>query len=353
MPAEMIETLRRPPRFRPWLFLLFGAVVLLVVAWAIFWRLAAQQTAVSLDSWIAREKVFNRSWSCPDRQVAGFPFAIAIFCGKPQFAGLIFGRHYAGSLDSFTATAKLSSPNDVSVKVGSPFAAISDDKTVEINLAWSNLDIVLGGLPQNIAQVAISGTGFSLQGHAQGLGRLAGQAGSANATFARDPARQDHALHFHIVVNEASVPAIDGFLRTTALADSVADGDITEASVDPRRNLAATLDEWRAAGGHVELSNFSVNRGETNFQAHGALTLDDTHRVDGRLDTHCVGFEPVLRRLGVDPGLITAGSLLASLFGGGNDAKSGPQPLRLRIGFDSGRLSIGPVRTSIRLPPVY
>jgi hypothetical protein len=308
---------------------------------------------LSLDAWITREKVFNRNWTCPDRRVTGFPFKIAIACGKPHFDGMIFGRHYAGSLNGFVATAKFSHPSDVSIKVAPPFAVVSDDKTVDINLAWNNLDVLLGGLLQNAPQVSIAGEGFSLHGHADQVGRLAGRARRVTATFAPDAARHDHAMHFHVVLKEASVPAVDAFLRSTIPADSVADGDVTQASFDPEHSLAATLDQWRAAGGHVELANLSVNRGETSFQAHGTLALNSEHRLDGQLDTQCVGFEPVLRRLGVDPGLITAGSLLASLLGGGDDAKKGPQPLRLRVGFDGGRLRIGPVRTSIKLPPLY
>ncbi len=353
MAAEVMDTLKRSPSLRPWLLALVGALVLIAIAWTVFWQLAVRQTTLSLDAWITREKAFNRNWSCPDRQVTGFPFKIAIACGKPHFDGMIFGQHYAGSLNGFVATARLSNPSEVTVKVASPFAVVSDDKTVGINLAWKDLNVRLGGLPRNVAKVSIAGEGFSLQGHAHAFGLLAGRARHVTATFAPDAARQDHALHFHVILKDASMPAIDSILRTTAPADSVADGDITQASLDPGRSLTTTLDKWRAAGGHIELTSFLVNRGETSLQAHGALTLDSAHRLDGQLDTRCVGFEPVLRRLGVDPGLIAAGSLLASLLGGGDETQKGPHPLRLRVKFDSGRLSIGPVRTSIRLPPLY
>jgi hypothetical protein len=354
MPAEVMETpKKRSSSLRPWLFGLLGAVLLIAVAWAIFWQLAVRQSALSLDAWLAREKAFHRTWTCPDRRMTGFPFKIAIACDKPHFDGMIFGRHYSGSLNGFVATAKFSYPSDVSIKVAPPFAVVSDDKTVDFNLAWNNLDVRLGGLLQNVPHVSIVGEGFNLRGHAEQVGRLAGRARRATATFAPDATRHDHAIHFHVVLKGASVPAVDAFLRTTASADSVADGDITQASFDPGHSLAATLDQWRVAGGRVELANFSVIRADTSFQAHGTLALNSAHRLDGHLDTQCVGFEPVLRRLGVDPGLITAGSLLASLLGGGDDSKKGPQPLRLRVGFDGGRLSIGPVRTSIKLPPLY
>lgn len=353
MPAEVMDTLKRSPNLRPWLLALFGVVVLIAVGWTVFWQLAARQTSLSLNAWIAREKTFNRNWSCPDQQVTGFPFKIAIACGKPHFDGMIFGRHYAGALGGFVASARFSDPSKVAIKIASPFAVVSDDKAIDLNFAWKNLDVLLSGLLRNVAQVSIAGQEFSLQGHAHAFGVLAGHAHRVAASFAPDATRQDHAMRFHVVLKGASMPVVDAILRTTAPADSVADGDITQASFDPGHSLARTLDQWRAAGGHIELANFLANRGETRFQAHGELALDSAHRLDGQLDTRCVGFEPVLRRLGVDPGLIAAGSLLASLLGGGDETQKGPQPLRLRVKFDSGRLSIGPVRTSIRLPPLY
>jgi hypothetical protein len=88
------------------------------------------------------------------------------------------------------------------------------------------------------------------------------------------------------------------------------------------------------------------------LEARGALGIDSGHEVQGQLDTKCVGFEQVLLRLGVDPAIVTAGSLLATLLGGGNDNK-GPQPLHLPVTFTNGQVSIGPVRTSIRVPPLY
>jgi hypothetical protein len=356
MAVEVSETVRRPPRFRLWLIVAAGLVLFLILVWTIFWHVAAQQSALSLDAWIAREKVFNRNWMCPGRQIAGFPFAIEISCRKPHFDGMIFGRHYLGSLGGFVATAKFTNPSDVRVNVISPFAVVSDDKTVDIALIFDQLDVVLGGLPQDVVNISMAGRGLGLQGHVQGIGALAGRAGGVAATFTRAAGRQDHAVHFHIVLNGASVPAVDRFLGSAAPAEVSAEGDVTQASFDPAKTLVATLDQWRAAGGHVDLDDLVVTRGETKFQAHGPLALDAAHELQGRLDTQCLGFEPVLLRLGINPALITAGSLLAGLLGGGSqdDTKTtGPQPLHLPIGFDGGRLSIGPVRTSIQLPALY
>jgi hypothetical protein len=354
MAVDVVQLRDRPRRFVPWLILVVGLVFFAVLVWTIFWRVAAQQSAVSLDAWIAREKAFNRSWTCPDRKIAGFPFAIEIACSKPHFDGIIFGRHYSGSLNGFLATAKFMSPNVVTVKAASPFAILGDDRTVDVSLSWTDLTIALGGLPKDVSAITISGHGLKMQGHAPGLGSLDGQAGRATATLTRDVSRADRAIAFHVKVNDATSPIVDALLRTAAPADISAEGTVTQASFDPAKTLVRTLDQWRSAGGHVDFADFQVTRGETKFQAQGALTVDAAHQLQGKLATQMLGFEPVLRRLGVNPALINAGSLLSSLLGGGsNGAAAGPQPLRLPVGFDEGHLNIGPVRTSIRVPPLY
>lgn len=129
-----VGMVRRRSKLRPWLILIFGLVLFMPLGWTVFWRFAADQAAASLDAWIAREKAFHRVWTCPDRHIAGFPFAIKIACHKPHFAGNIFGRHYSGSLDGFIAKAKFTHPDDVAVKVVSPFAVVSDDKTINLAL---------------------------------------------------------------------------------------------------------------------------------------------------------------------------------------------------------------------------
>ncbi len=124
------------------------------------------------------------------------------------------------------------------------------------------------------------------------------------------------------------------------------------ASIRQRRSSRHWINGASPAA-RVDLANLAAIRGETKFQARGTLRLDAAHELEGQLDAQCLGFEPVLRRLGVDPALIAVGSLLTNLLGGGDTNSTGPQPLHLPVGFTNGRLSIGPVRTSIRVPPLY
>jgi hypothetical protein len=330
-----------------------AVIVLLVGAgWTIFWNIAANEAASSLDAWIAREKIFHRTWTCPDRQIGGYPVSIEIACSKPHFDGLIFRRHYVGSLAGFVATASLADPTAVTLNVESPFEAAPSEKGENISLAWNTMSVRLGGVPEDVVEVSVNGTGIALSGQTQETGALAMKATQAHATFTHDSGRQDRAIGFRIDLAGVSIPAVDVYLGGSAPADIAMRGYITQASFDPAQTLAKSLEQWSAAGGQIEIANFAANRAETKLEAHGALGLDPAHQIQGELDTKTTGFEKILLQLGVDPAIVTAGSLLATLLGGDKDSK-GPQPLHLPVSFNNGRVSIGPVRTTIRVPPLY
>jgi len=344
--------IKPPRRFRPWMIVTTGIVLVVVLGWTVFWNIAAHEADSSLDAWIAREKVFQRNWTCPNRQVSGYPVSIEIACSAPRFDGMIFGRHYLGSLAGFVATASLADPTAVTLNVKSPFEAEPSEKGEKIALAWNALSVRLGGSPEDVAEVSVNGSGVDLSGRTQQLGALSMKAAQAHATFSRDTGRQDRAIGFQIDLNGVSIGAVDAYLGGSTPADITTRGYITQASFDPAKTIAQSLGQWSAAGGQIELANFVATRGDTRLEARGALGIDSGHEVQGQLDTKCVGFEQVLLRLGVDPAIVTAGSLLATLLGGGNDNK-GPQPLHLPVTFTNGQVSIGPVRTSIRVPPLY
>ncbi len=343
---------------RRWLPRPAEVVVLLVFlapVWALVWRLAAGQSEATITAWIDREKSFGRIWSCPDRTVGGFPFSIEIACTEPRFDGMIFGRHFAGGLKGFHATAFLLRPNVVTARLGSPFAVLSDDRKTNLDLAWNDLELVLDGLPQNIWRVAVRADEVSWHGTLQGLGAVTGGAARLTADAMAHPDQVDRAYDFNVAINAATLPDLDRFLGAVQPTEIEAQGTVTKAIFNLAPTLAENMDTWRAAGGRLDLVEASLTHGDTKFTARGSLRLDDLHRVQGKLDTESRGLEPLLLRLGVNPVLVSAGALLSSLIAGGspNAADTPSETLVVPVSFDDGRVSIGPARTSILLPPLY
>ncbi|HLH12174.1 MAG TPA: DUF2125 domain-containing protein [Methylovirgula sp.] len=332
------------------------AIALLVaLGWTLLWRLAARQSERIIDAWIVRERSIGRNWSCPDRKVQGFPFAIEISCAKPAFDGLIFGEHFAGGLNGFNATAVVYHPSAVRIALASPFSVRSDDRRTALDLTWDDLDVVLDGLPQNIWRVRIKGDRLSLRGNFENAGLVMGAAGHLSADAAARPDQTDSAYDFTLAVGDAGLPDLDRLLGVSLPTQISAQGTLTKARFDPGLDVTQNVDNWRAAGGRLDIVDANLSHGDIKFDAHGSLSLDNAHRLEGKLDTKSRGLEPMLLRLGVNPTLVSAGALLSSFITGDlpSNQKNETADLVVSIGFDDGRISIGPVKTSAHVPPLY
>lgn len=345
----------KPPRkILAWAAGAVALLLVLAVAWTALWRFAAGESEKTIEAWIAREKSFGRIWSCPDRTVEGYPFAIEIACARPRFEGMIFGRHLAGGLSELRATAVVFRPHRVAVALIAPLALLSDDRKTNLELTWEDLEVMLDGLPQPIWRVAINGRKLGLHGTLEELGTLAGAADRFSADAAQNRDQADSAYDFTVAVNHAALPDLDRLLGAALPAEINAQGTLTKAGFDPDLSLSENIEHWRLAGGRLDLIGASLKHGDTRIAARGSLTLDKLHRLKGKLDTESHGFEALLLRLGVNPMLVSAGTLLNSII---TSAAPGEQTsadtLVVAVGFDAGRVSIGPVRTSIYLLPLY
>lgn len=354
--------LRRGPLFRFSLsaIVLIVAVVFgfVVAGWSLFWFLAAQQTETLLEAWTKREKSVDRTWTCPNRQIRGFPFKIEIICEKPGFSGEVFGKQLSGGVQQFHAIASIFNPDQVDVLIASPFELRSNDGEGEIALQWNEMRVRLDGLPQDLSGVSIDGADVSVKGGLKGLGALTGHAGALNSVVLVVPDRRDDDVYnFHLALGDASIPLLDPLLGSTPPDAIKLDGTVTKADFRAPGTVAERLEHWRQTGGHLELSEAAITRGTTKLAARGTLQIDEAHRLQGRLDAEFAGAEPLLKRYGVNPQLIGAGSLLTALLGGkpaSNAAASdGPPGLRLPVTLQAGLVAIGPVKTSIVVPPLY
>ncbi len=330
---------------------LLALVGLVALAWTVLWNLAAGQSERTVEAWIVREKSFGRTWFCPERTVGGFPFAIEMECTKPRFDGIIFGRHFTGGLGGFRATAVVFHPTVVTARLGAPFAVSAEDEDAHLDLFWSDLRLVLDGLPQGMWHVTIHAEKLAWRGASHDYGSVDGNAERLMGYAANHAT--DRSYDFNVTIDSARLPEIDRLLGADLPADIVARGTVTQAGFDPALPLADNMDNWRAAGGRVDFAALDLTHGPAKFTAHGSLGVDALHRVEGRLDTKSYGLAPVLIRLGVNPTLVSAGALLSGLLSGTSSNRADPDALVLPIGFEDGYLSIGPAQTSIRLPALY
>jgi hypothetical protein len=321
--------------------------------WSLLWNAAAGKTSAVLDSWIGNEAQLGRAWSCPGRRIGGYPLDIEVACPDLQFHGALRATDFAGSLRGFRAGATVLQPDRVTVRADAPLTLKTSDGGIDVGLDWTSLAVKIEGRPGALARLAIDGAGFAAKGSAAGLGPIDARAQSLRASVAPAPDASEATLDLHIALIGAAMPSVAGPLGIAAPLDAVIDGAITQADLSMAGDLAKRMEAWRGAGGSLALNTARVTSGPAHFNASGVLVLDEAHRPRGNLDAAFEGLDPFLRGLGVDPQIIAASSALTRFLRNSSGKPDSGEALRLPLRFSDGWVSIGPIRTPLRIPPLY
>ena len=322
-------------------------------AWAGLWFAAARAAGHGVDAWIDAEAGRGRVWTCPERTITGFPFAVVLTCRHPLFTGRALGQGVQGSLDALRAEASILHPRSIAVDLTAPFAYRTSDAQVDVTGTWTSLHADLLGLP-DVRTLRLRGGDVAVDGQFGPQGRHGGRAGTLDAAFTMAPGQADPTLDFALSLGAMPLAPLDELLGGSTLADVILGGRLDRARLDDdARSPEEIMEAWRRAGGRLDLSEARLTRGSSQADASGALTLDEAHRPQGRLATRLVGVEPILARYGIGGNLAAAGSLLTSLFGGGGKPASPPGSISLPVDLRNGRVAIGPIRTQIAVPPLY
>jgi hypothetical protein len=327
-----------------------AVLMAIVIGWSIFWVVASRQTASAVTNWITHEARAGRIWTCPDQKTGGFPFTVEVSCANLGFQGPILDKTSTGTVRGFHVTAPLLRNDNLLARIESPFIAQTSDGTYDITLQWSELYVELDGPPGTFDRVALAGTDVKLQGRAGGVDAVEGKFGELHSSLVPTPDRHDNSYDFMFSFNDGSIPALNSLLDSQLPIEMQFGGTISQARIGGAQTLSEFFEKWRSANGRVNITSGRLTSGGILFEAKGGLDLDDQHRVRGKLDAGFAGFQKAFRQLNIDPGLITAGQLLSGLLGKGGDV---PGRLNLPVTFSGGYLSVGPVRTSIQIPPLY
>ncbi|HTV32566.1 MAG TPA: DUF2125 domain-containing protein [Methylocella sp.] len=325
-------------------------LLVIAVAWSIFWFFVSRQTAAAVDHWLAQEERLGRNWSCPDRKIGGYPFKIEISCSDLAFSGRIAGAVMTGSVRGFQATSPLLRRDDLLVRLEPPFDATTEDGTVDMSLDWKDLYVQLEGPPGAYEQLVLAGTDVQLQGRAADLPPLDGHFSELRSHLSLAQDRNDNSYDFTFAVNDGVLPALGQILNMQDSLYVQLGGTLSQVPAGNVQTFADFLEQWRAAKGHLDIASARLRSGGVQFEATGGLDLDPQHRLNGKLDAVLAGFDKVFRQLNLDPGLFAAGKGLAGILGKGSGT---PGRLDLPVGFSAGQVLLGHVPTPFQIPPLY
>jgi hypothetical protein len=339
-----------------WLFLAALAIIASVlVGWSAYWYVASRQTQSALAAWMQREAQSGRIWACPSPQIGGFPFTVEVSCTNAGFQGELFDRKVNGTLRTFRAAAPLFQPDAISAELEPPFVAKTRDGSVDLMAHWENLIFEFEGNPEALERAALIGQKLTLKGNVAGVDVANSSIGRFNTYVVRLPGRQDNAFEFLLALNDATLPALGDYISLSRPAALAVGGTITQANFSGG-SIKDKIEQWRNAGGAINLSTARVASGDQKFEARGEIALDEEHRVRGELDAEFANMNALLQQFGFDPMLVTAGSFLSDVLSNSKSVKGellGGGRLHLPVAFSGGWLLIGAIKTPVAIPPLY
>lgn len=324
--------------------LLLFAGAFLFVGWSIFWALAHRAATGELKAWLDWEARNGRTWSCQSMTTGGYPLSIDIDCSEPSMR--------AGKL-SVTArramiSAPLYTPKLVTINLTGPGEAIAD---TQFRANWKRLEISTRGLPERLDRLSVSGEGALLEGDAAAASPTRILAISSQWKRASVGANAPYSFAISLAGVENS--ALDAVTGTGDPAVIAAIGAVTQVDRAVGASLPERTEAWRDAGGRVGVQLLAVRKGPLGIQAEGTLGLDQSRRLDGKLDFTLNNFGTILTnfgsRFGLEGPIAAAMSLLGAM--PGQTSKQGE--MRVGIAFENGAVSVGPLKRVLSLPPVY
>lgn len=329
------------------------ALVVVAAAWSAAWFAASVYAGRQVDGFIAAEARQGRDWSCPDRHVGGYPFALALTCRDATYAGQANGQRVDGQVAALAATLSLAAPTHVLIALSPPFSYRSSDGQTDVGGTWKSFTVDLSSLP-DLRTLVLGGTDVVVHGRFPGQDDAGGHAATVAARFTASPPQPDRTLDFTVAVTGTPMPILDDLIGGSAPVDAAVAGRLDQADPGEARTPGEAMEHWRENGGTVALSDIKVSRGGASVTADGTIDLDGQHRLHGKLDASFVGLEPILQRYGISGDVAALGSLLGAFFGGGKSTRPATRgALALPISFGNGHLGIGPITTAVKLAPLY
>ncbi len=329
-------------------FILFGIIAVL---WSGGWFFAKGRAEEGMDRFFAQQKLAGRIFACPDRQISGFPFRFAVFCGKPAYEQTMpDGRVIKGSLEAFTAYARIYAPTHLIAEAKGPLRLVNQDGT-GLTVTWASLEASYQGTLSALSEVSVQARAVAMTpvNSTESLGAI--EKIEAHIRSVPDKPEGNYALA--VLAEGAQIPELNAYLETPDAARLELQASADKLTQIDRRDVRVTLENWRKAGGRANIALFKLAKGRLVIDAKGDVGLDDERRPQGRIDTAIAGAEQLLAKLGGRRQGGGVGGVLGGLLGGNRQqqpARSISIPLPLRL--ENGRALLGPFPLA-QLKPLY
>lgn len=334
------EEKKRPSRLG--LYLPFGALCLLVAGWCAFWFFTAEAANRVIDGALIRESSRGRDWTCPNRQLGGFPFRIEIRCDAPRVAlKRGDGRVEQASLGAISLHARILSPRHFIALATPPFR-LREDTPEPLIVGWDSARMSFEAGQASLTEASVEVTNPILSTGAPD--KLEQRAKAKSFTLhIRQSAGDIAGTDMITRIVDFSAPALDLVSAGTEPMQVEFQTSAPGLTLAADTDIRTRLETWRLAQGKARILVAKVTKGAFALDLTGELGLDGMKRLEGNLQGRARGFDAIMGRLTRQGGL-DMGNLLGKLSGG--------QGVPVVLTFENGKLRYGPFPL-MNLTPVY
>jgi hypothetical protein len=333
-------------RLRRTLFLALALMAVLAAIWTGLWHFGASWLDRKVTEVMEREEAAGRSISCASREITGFPFSIGLRCDNPKLAMEHPSGRIALSAQRLMVSTGVGEPGRLIVEAEGP-VAIEAPNIAEAEAQWrsfvASVTLDLRGFKR--ADLVVEGPSLRLRSGQNMIATNADHAELHAETDAKRP--QDDAIAITGKVARLASPILDSLFGEASPADGDLEASVSHAraALQPGAEAAGSpLERWRLAGGAAHIGHANFTKGPVKLGLTGDLSLDEAHRLSGRVDASVEGADALAQRLPIPKMAVN----LVKLSGG---------KLRVPVDLANGRVSasIGPVAITLPLilVPLY
>lgn len=326
----------------------FGVFLLVpALIWAVLWFVAQRKIDAELAKVVVRANAAGHVLECPVKADSGFPFALAKVCDAPS---LKTGTVISAKAAQVSGRWSVFSPDSTTVAVQAPFDAQAMGASVHGE--WANAETQFGGLlSKSLATTfTVSKANVTLQAAAANYALQFDRFLVSAKPGVLQPT--NNKLPVEMALLGLKNAEFAKLLGTTEPIDLKFNGIVDHLDLVQGKTLPLVLERWREQSGLFTIDTVSLEAGVLKLQAHGSLSLDVQHRVQGTLDAEVSGADGLLSNFGVGPKSGILGGMLSGMLKGKteNGVTKGAQiPLR----FAEGKVFLGPIPLPVVLVPLY
>jgi len=324
---------------------LMSLLLLVALGWTAAWYVLAGQIEAEADRWLAREAAAGRVHDCAERRIGGFPFRLEIICRGFSSASGQGAEAIAIKAAGLHVVAQVYNPGHVIAEIESPVEIDSPALPGRVTATFE------------LAQASYRGSLDAMERTALVVDKLAvEQAGSVPMNWT-----SSH-VELHARRPPMAAPEARDFDVAFSAHDLSVEGATTPIDLDVQGKVAAlperwrgphaSLREWQARGGSLEISALRAEADRVLASARGVLSLDDQGRLDGKLAAEIAGVEALAAQLP------RSGSGYGAMLGptaallGGTARLEGRPAVKLELAMRGGDVRLGPIPLG-RVPPLY